>query len=330
MSFTQSAMEVMMVNVRAVLVVGVLGLAACGADGAAPSGQGGDREPVILSTTSIWGDVTAALACEGGVDVEVLLPEGADPHAYEASLADRALMDGADLLIINGLDLEEGLIDSIEAAASGGVPVFAAGDHVDVRGYGTTDSHEEAEQGHADEHEHGHGTFDPHIWLDPQLAVRQVNTIRDGLIQADPSCKDGYERRAAAYVKQLQELDQQLAQQLAPYQGRSVVSFHEALGYFVKRYGLNSEALVALPEDQPTPADVKRISAVLQAADVHGLLSEPGGGSAVLQALASDLKLRLEVFDPLELVPADAQRTPELYLQVMRQNGDAVAATFQP
>ena len=87
---------------------------------------------------------------------------------------------------------------------------------------------------------------------------------------------------------------------------------------------------MALPEDQPTPADVKRISAVLQAADVHGLLSEPGGGSAVLQALASDLKLRLEVFDPLELVPADAQRTPELYLQVMRQNGEAVAATFQP
>ena len=53
-------------------------------------------------------------------------------------------------------------------------------------------------------------------------------------------------------------------------------------------------------------------------------------GAVLLQALASDLKLRLEVFDPLELVPADAQRTPELYLQVMRQNGEAVAATFQP
>jgi len=50
----------------------------------------------------------------------------------------------------------------------------------------------------------------------------------------------------------------------------------------------------------------------------------------VLQALAIDLKLRLEVFDPLELVPANAQRTPELYLQVMSQNGEAVAATFQP
>ena len=278
--------------------------------------------PVTLFTEAVAGECAT---------VTSLLPAGADTHTFQGRPQDVANLRQAQVLVVNGLGLEAFLKPLLSSAENQALLTIDSSAGIKPLPLASPDH---GGHGHDHHHHHGHGTDgdgdDPHIWLDPQLAVRQVNTIRDGLIQADPSCKDGYERRAAAYVKQLQDLDQQLAQQLAPYQGRSVVSFHEALGYFVKRYGLNSEALVALPEDQPTPADVKRISALLQAADVHGLLSEPGGGSAVLQALASDLKLRLEVFDPLELVPADAQRTPELYLQVMRQNGDAVSATFQP
>lgn len=266
--------------------------------------------PLTLFTEAVAGECAT---------VTPLLPPGADTHTFQGRPQDVANLRQAQVLVVNGLGLEAFLKPLLSSAENQALLTIDSSAGINPLPLAAPDH-----GGHGQDH------HDPHIWLDPQLAVRQVNTIRDGLIQADPSCKDGYERRAAAYVKQLQELDQQLAQQLAPYQGRSVVSFHEALGYFVKRYGLNSEALVALSEDQPTPADVKRISALLQAAGVHGLLSEPGGGSAVLQALASDLKLRLEVFDPLELVPANAQRTPELYLQVMSQNGEAVAATFQP
>ncbi|HCA61950.1 MAG TPA: zinc transporter substrate-binding protein, partial [Synechococcales bacterium UBA8647] len=184
-------------------------------------------------------------------------------------------------------------------------------------------------------HDHGHAHGDaeeavnPHVWLDPTLAAKQVETIRDGLMKADPSCADGYRNRADAYITKLQQLDSELAAELAPFQGRTVVSFHEALPYFTRRYGLSDEALVTLPEDQPSPADVQRINQVLKANNIAGVLTEPGGGSAALQSLAKDLNLRLKVFDPLELVPEASKRTPELYIEVMRRNGEAVKATMK-
>ena len=106
--------------------------------------------------------------------------------------------------------------------------------------------------------------MNPHVWLDPTLAAQQVETIRDGLMKADPSCADGYRNRADAYITKLQELDGELATELAPFKGRTVVSFHETLPYFTRRYGLSDEALVTLPEDQPSPADVQRINKVLK------------------------------------------------------------------
>ena len=171
--------------------------------------------------------------------------------------------------------------------------------------------------------------MNPHVWLDPTLAAKQVENIRDGLMKADPSCADGYRNRADAYITKLQQLDSELAAELAPFQGRTVVSFHEALPYFTRRYGLSDEALVTLPEDQPSPADVQRINKVLKENKIAGVLTEPGGGSAALQSLAKDLNLRLEVFDPLELVPEASKRTPELYIEVMRSNGEAVKATMK-
>ena len=188
---------------------------------------------------------------------------------------------------------------------------------------------------HHHDHDHGHAHGDgeeavnPHVWLDPSLAAKQVENIRDGLMKADPSCADGYRNRADAYITKLQELDGELATELTPFKGRTVVSFHEALPYFTRRYGLSDEALVTLPEDQPSPADVQRINKVLKANKIAGVLTEPGGGSAALQSLAKDLNLRLEVFDPLELVPDKAKRTPELYIEVMRSNGEAVKATMK-
>lgn len=327
MSFTQSAMEVMMVNVRAVLVVGVLGLAACGADDAAPSGQGGDREPVILSTTSIWGDVTAALACEGGVDVEVLLPEGADPHAYEASLADRALMDGADLLIINGLDLEEGLIDSIEAAASGGVPVFAAGDHVDVRGYGTTDSHEEAEQGHADEHEHGHGTFDPHIWLDPLTVAQTLEHLAEAMVVAGAPA-EATARCADAFRENLEVLHLEIVERLqsVPASKRVLVTSHDALGYFAERYEMEVVGTV-LPTPsglaEPSAGHLSEILALVEARQVPAIFVDSARAADSSTALAAQVGGTSVVEISVELMPEG--EPGQRYVALMTELAMAVA-----
>ena len=280
----------------------------------------------ILTTTLFTKAVAGDCA-----QVSSLLPAGADSHAHQARPQDVASLGKAQVLVINGLGMESFLEPVLKGAENKELITIDSS-----YGIKPLAMQEEGDHGHGhDHHEHGHAHGDgeeavnPHVWLDPTLAAKQVETIRDGLMKADPSCADGYRNRADAYITKLQQLDSELAAELAPFQGRTVVSFHEALPYFTRRYGLSDEALVTLPEDQPSPADVQRINQVLKANNIAGVLTEPGGGSAALQSLAKDLNLRLKVFDPLELVPEASKRTPELYIEVMRRNGEAVKATMK-
>jgi len=278
--------------------------------------------PVNLFTQAVAGDCATVIP---------LLPAGADTHAFQARPQDVATLGKAQVLVINGLGLEAFIEPLLKSADNPDLITIDSSQGITPLKF---EDHPSADHGHDHGHSHGHseaeGAVDPHIWLDPQLAAQQVKTIRDGLIQADPGCADGYRERAQSYLSQLKQLDDDLANQLAPFRGRTVVSYHEALGYFVRRYDLKAEALVTLPSDQPTPADVQRVSAALKQANVNGILAEPGGGSSALQALANDLDLSLSVFDPMELVPAEQQRIPSLYINVMQSNGAAVTSTLQP
>ena len=281
----------------------------------------------ILTTTLFTKAVAGDCA-----QVSSLLPAGADSHAHQARPQDVASLGKAQVLVINGLGMESFLEPVLKGAENKELITIDSSSGIKPLAMQEEDDHG---HGHHHHHDHGHAHGDgeeavnPHVWLDPTSAAKQVETIRDGLMKADPSCADGYRNRADAYITKLQQLDSELAAELAPFQGRTVVSFHEALPYFTRRYGLSDEALVTLPEDQPSPADVQRINQVLKANNIAGVLTEPGGGSAALQSLAKDLNLRLEVFDPLELVPEASKRTPELYIEVMRRNGEAVKATMK-
>ena len=291
------------------------------------SGQKMEVVTTILTSTLFTKAVAGDCA-----QVSSLLPVGADSHAYQARPQDVASLGKAQVLVINGLGMESFLEPVLKGAenkelitidSSAGIkPLQMEGEDDHAHGH---------HHDHGHHHHHGHGdeAVNPHVWLDPTLAAKQVENIRDGLMKADPSCADGYRNRADAYITKLQQLDGELATELEPFKGRTVVSFHEALPYFTRRYGLSDEALVTLPEDQPSPADVQRINKVLKENKIAGVLTEPGGGSAALQSLAKDLNLRLEVFDPLELVPEASKRTPELYIEVMRSNGEAVKATMK-
>lgn len=312
---------------------------ACGSgsqQAAAPPDQGAGQQPrttlKVVTTVLPINLFTQAVAGDCATVIP-LLPAGADTHAFQARPQDVATLGKAQVMVINGLGLEAFIEPLLKSADNPDLITIDSSQGITPL---KLEDNPSADHGHDHGHSHSHGhseaegSVDPHIWLDPQLAAQQVKTIRDGLIQADPGCADGYRERAQSYLSQLKQLDDGLANQLAPFRGRTVVSYHEALGYFVRRYDLKAEAVVTLPSDQPTPADVQRVSAALKQANVNGVLTEPGGGSSALQALANDLDLSLSVFDPMELVPADQQRIPSLYINVMQSNGAAVTSTLQP
>jgi len=158
-----------------VTVAAVLFAAACtGSDDDADAVDAADAPsavPSVVATTGIWADVVSNVGCEDSVSVTTLIPEGGDPHSFEPSLRDRETMDAADLVVANGLGLEERLVDTLEAVAAEGVHVFEVAEHIETIEFEFSgghddhgdDDHDEGhdeDDGHDDDHDEGHDEDD--------------------------------------------------------------------------------------------------------------------------------------------------------------------------
>ena len=193
-------------------------------------------------------------------------------------------------------------------------------DHDD--GHDHTHDHD---NGHS--HSHDHGDYDPHIWLDPKRAIQQVENIRDGLIEVDPAGEEVYTENAAAYIEELEALDEEISEKLSPYAGQTFVVFHDLANYFADSYDLRSEYLVGVPAENPSPDDVRRVMDTVTEYNIEAVLTEPQAEEG-FSALADDLDINVSVFDPIETGDSEALE-PEYYLTTMRQNVENLANTFE-
>ncbi|MBC1261910.1 zinc transporter substrate-binding protein [Synechococcus sp. BSF8S] len=318
---------------RTGVVCGALLLAACGAPRQEPPDAGADGAfmvvttflPITLFTRAVAGDCATVTA---------LIPPSTGPHDFQARPGDLTALRQARVLVKNGLEMESFLDKLVTSAdnpqlkvidSSRGVATLGTEHHDDAHDDGHGDGHGE-EQSHG--HRHDHDAVNPHIWLDPLRAVQQVETIRDGLVKADPSCAEGYRRNAAAYTAELKQLNSEIAAQLQPYRGKTFVAFHDFAPYFAQRYGLKAEFLVDVPELNPSPADLQRVAAAVKSSQLKALLSEPQEGNRSFNALAKDLGVKVVVFDPLETASEQASRDPATYLSVMRRNAADLRQAF--
>ena len=267
--------------------------------------------PITLFTRAVAGDCA---------DVTALIPPNTGPHDFQSKPGDLAALREARVLVKNGLGMEAFLEKLVSSSGNSQLVVIDSS-----RGIATIDSpeepgHTEAEHGKEQGHGHAHGEVNPHIWLDPLRAVQQVENIRDGLVKADPSCAEGYRRNAEAFTTQLRALNTELAGQLKPFQGKTFVAFHDFAPYFAERFGLKAEFLVDVPEINPSPADLQRVSEIVERTQLRALLTEPQDGNRSFNALAKDLGVTISVFDPMETASEQASRDPGTYLSVMRRN----------
>ena len=261
--------------------------------------------PITLFTRAVAGDCATVTA---------LIPPSTGPHDFQAKPGDLAALRRARVLVKNGLEMEAFLSKLVAAAGNAQLQVIDSS-----HGIATIDSPESDH--HADhDHGHAHGEVNPHIWLDPLRAVQQVETIRDGLVKADPSCAEGYRRNAAAYTDQLETLNNEITSQLEPYRGKTFIAFHDFAPYFAQRYNLKADFLVDVPELNPSPADLQRVTAEVRQTQLKALLSEPQEGQRSFNALAKDLGIKISVFDPLETGSDQSASDPQTYFVVMRRN----------
>jgi zinc/manganese transport system substrate-binding protein len=258
--------------------------------------------PIHLFTKAVVGNTG---------QVDILISPGTEVHDYQATPDDVKTLAAADVLVENGLGFEEFLKALVANAGNSQLQQIDASEGIEV-----IEAEEHAENGHEEEHE----GVNPHVWLDPVLAQQQVATIRDRLIAFDPNNADSYRTNAEAYIQQLQQLDGEFKQKLAPVQGCNFITFHDAFPYLAQRYGLKQEAIVEIPEDSITPKDIQRVQQAANKYQVKALFTEPAIEDKRIQQISNDLNLPLEAIDPLESGETD----PQYYFQVMRGNLEAL------
>lgn len=222
------------------LIFALLASVACGAGPAAGNADlslptvtamTADGRPLrVVATTSLIGDVVGRVGGDA-IDLTVLMQPGQDPHSYQPGAADLTAAADADLIFINGWNLEEGLINDLTAIGRRAaiIPISAGIEPLFVgHAYAGPD-----EDGHE-----GDGHADPHVWLDVANVIHWTENARRVLAAADPANAATFDANAAAYRAELEQLDAELRDTLRafPDEARRLVANHDSLAYFAAAY----------------------------------------------------------------------------------------------
>jgi ABC-type Zn uptake system ZnuABC Zn-binding protein ZnuA/ABC-type Mn2+/Zn2+ transport system permease subunit len=247
------------------------------AAGCAKTGSGAapGRAKVVATTTQI-GDFARAVGGDRATVVQLLKPN-TDPHDYEPRPSDVLETAGADVVLLNGDNLDRWMGDVVEQA--GGDPAIVdLGARLPVEMAGKSEGPE------ASRH-------DPHWWHDPRNAQAAVTAIRDALTRANPGAREVYARNAAAYLARLRALDRGIAacmQRVAPA-ARKLVTDHDAFGYFARRYAITVVGAVIPSQStqaQPSAGDVARLTALIRRERVKAVFPESSINAKLAQAIA--------------------------------------------
>ena len=181
---------------------------------------------------------------------------------------------------------------------------------------------EDDDHGHdEDEEAHDHGELDPHMWLDPALAVVQVERIRDGLIEADPGNADTYRANASTLSGELEALDREFAEGLAICQHDHFVTSHAAYGYLAERYEIEQIPVAGLsPEVEPSPQGLAAISDQIAELRLAYVMVEPVLSDRLTQALAREHGIDLIAIHAIESVTQAELDAHGDYFGLMRDN----------
>ncbi|MEV4421043.1 zinc ABC transporter substrate-binding protein [Patulibacter sp. NPDC049589] len=311
----------------ALAVVAVVGLGVAGCGGTTTATKAG-RLRVVATTTQL-GDLAREVGGDA-VDVHQVLRPGSDPHEYEPRPTDVAETARAKVVLASGLGLDDWVRD---VAAQGGsdASIVVVGDHVPTVLAGD-EEHEHAVGGHDGEAGHDHGEDDPHWWHDPRNVEAAVATIRDALVAADPAKAPAIRRSARAYLAKVRALDAGIARCVAsvPRSERTLVTSHDAFGYFTRRYDVRVVGAVIpsqTTQAQASAGDVDRLAALVRREHVRAIFPEASVNPKLADALARETGVTssLTLYGDTLGDPGSDGAT---YLGMERHNADAVVRGF--
>ena len=242
-----------------------------------------------------------------------IIPEGINSHTFEPVPSDVKILAAADLLIVNGLDLEIPTLKLARANMKQEAAVLLLGDK--------TITEKEYIYDFSFPKHHGHPN--PHLWLNPQHVMRYATLVKDELVRLDPENKGAYEQNASTFLKRLEDLDRaiQEAVRTIPESHRRLLTYHDSWPYFARRYGFQIIGAVQ-PSDfsDPGPKEVKRLIDQIRKEKVPAVFGSEVFPSPVLKQIAREGKSRY--IDKLrdDELPGKPGEPQHSYLGMMKEN----------
>ncbi|CAH1194872.1 High-affinity zinc uptake system binding-protein ZnuA [Paenibacillus allorhizoplanae] len=246
-------------------------------------------------------------------NVIALIPVGSEPHDWEPSAKDMKKVKEADVFIYNGI-VEGWAEQALQSTANTKRVVVEASNGIDLIEGLHQEEEEEEEEGHSHE-------LDPHVWLSPVLAQREVEAIAQGLIAVDPTHKDDYRNNADRYIAKLKALDGTFREALASVKHKEFVTQHAAFGYLAKEYGLTQVPIAGLsPEEEPAPDKMADIIEFVKEKQVKTIFFETLVDPKVATTIAKEINAHTDVLNPLEGLTAEDKKNNLDYISIMTNN----------
>ncbi|WP_102192962.1 zinc ABC transporter substrate-binding protein AztC [Microbacterium aurantiacum] len=298
---------------RSTRILAALALAGLTAAGLASCAASADTRPLIVVSTNILGDVVEELVGDQA-QVMTLMKPNADPHSFEISAQEAATLREADLVVSNGLGLEEGLQQHLDAAGAEGVPTFVAGDAIEVLDYSEGDAE---------------GMPDSHFWTDPERMIDVVDAIEPVLAGIDGIDPESLKESVGEYRDELRALDSEMsaAFKTIPQDRRALVTNHHVFGYLAERFDFDIVGAV-IPGGTtlaaPSASDLADLVTAIEETGVPAIFAESSSPDRLVQALASEANVEVEVIELFtESLTGPDEGAPD-YLTMMRVNTDRI------
>ncbi|MEZ5378555.1 MAG: metal ABC transporter substrate-binding protein [Acidimicrobiales bacterium] len=311
----------------ATALVGACGQTDSSGDGAQTSDA--DR-PTVVVTTNILGDVVGELV-GATAEVVTIMPIGADPHDFQASAQEVNQIQSADVLIVNGADFEETLLDVIESAEADGIPTFeaiAAVEKLEFTEQGHDEDHAD-EEDHADD-EHDHEGADPHFFTDVARMAQAADAIGEFLLaNLDGVDTAALQANIDAYVTELTALDTEVAAILdaVPSDRRVLITNHEVFGYFAERYGFDVVGAV-IPSgstaDGASAQDLAALAEEIEHEGVAAIFADTSSSNELAQTLAAEVGGDVHVVELFSESLGEPGSGGSTYVEMMRTNAERI------
>ena len=266
------------------------------------------EKPTVVATASMFSDMAKNIV-GNKMDVQLLVPVGADPHTHKPTPGDAKMVVNADLVLQNALGFEGWLGELIKHS-------------------GTKATIATITEGIKPLMSESYDSPDPHAWMDGRNGLKYIENIKNAVVALDPANKDFYEKNYSAYRIEIKEMDEYIQQEInkIPLAKRILITSHDAFKYYGKRYGVQLESTMGVStEAEPTPEDVQNLIKVIKGAEVPAIFAETTINPKIMKQIAADANIVLGgslYADSIGLPGEDG----DSYIKMMTSNTDKIVA----